>query len=106
MALAPSTAAQWVGAFGTIAAVSVALFKEFAVRWLWRPKLTLKIEPHPPDCAKSPLLVPAPGGLKCQGEAYFLRLWVMNEGHARAEKVQVFLSKAFRRQADKTLAPL
>jgi hypothetical protein len=98
MQLAPSTLAQWIGAVATSLAVVVALFKDAIVGCLLRPKLTIRIKPTYPDCVKMPVSFSRVGSPQWTGEAYWLRLWVENTGHRRAEKVQVFLSSVRRKQ--------
>lgn len=98
--LSPSTAAQWVGAIATSAAVAIALFKEEWLRYFRRPQLTLRIEPSPPDSIFIPTFVSANNQLLWSGSAYWLRLWVRNEGRGRAEQVQVFLAQVQVRGAD------
>jgi hypothetical protein len=106
MQLAPSSLAQWVGAIATTAAVMTALFKDEVIRYLRRPKLTVRITPEPPDCLLSPITVSGGGGLVWSGNSYWLRLWVGNPGNARAEQVQVFVSKLFRRGANREFSPI
>jgi hypothetical protein len=107
MQLAPSTAAQWAGAAATTIAVLVALFKDEWLRYLRRPRLNLYIEPKQPDCQLVPSLVFGPQKqLLWQGDIYWLRLWIKNEGRGRAEQVQVFLSKLHKKDAKHEFAPV
>jgi hypothetical protein len=65
--------------------------------------LRVRINPEAPDCVKTPITVGVAGQPAAwTGDAFFLRLWVENSGNQRAEKVQVFLSKALREQANRT----
>lgn len=84
------TVAQWVGAVVTAVAIGVALFKESIIRWLRHPELTARLEARHPDCVKTPLKHG-----EWWGSRYFLRLWIRNEGDVRAEKVEVFLARAW-----------
>jgi hypothetical protein len=97
-----SNAAIWTGALATLAAVIVALFKEDIVRLWRRPKLQARLRLSAPDCHKNKLqrYDIKTGALLDRADCYYLRLWVENVGNLRAEKVQVFLSKLFRRHAD------
>lgn len=106
MQLAPSTLAQWVGAIATSLAVIIALFKDEMLRYLRRPKLTVRITPEPPDCLLSPITVSQGDHVIWSGNCYWLRLWVQNPGSARAEQVQAFASKLFRRGANGEFAPV
>jgi hypothetical protein len=85
--------AQWAGVLATTSAVVVALFKEEILRRLKHPELTASIEAKHPYCIRTPLQE-SYEGLPWNGSRYFLRLWVMNKGNSRAEKVEVFLSQA------------
>lgn len=88
--------AQWVGALMTFAAVMVALFKEDFIRRRRHPKLTASIEPKYPDCHRTAVEWRGVNKEKpWKGWNYWLRLWVKNEGNVRAEKVEVFLSRAW-----------
>jgi hypothetical protein len=85
----------------TIAAITTALFKETFIGWFYHPDLTISVKNGPPDCHKSPVTIkykePIWDGGVVEGEetttAYYFRLWVMNEGTIRAEKVQVYAAK-------------
>ena len=96
--------AQWAGVAATLAAVLVALFKDTALRWWNRPRLTVSIKLGPPDCAKTKLhyAVQRVAPTFVAADCYWLRLWVKNEGRTRAEKVQVFAEQLARRAADGT----
>jgi hypothetical protein len=80
--------AQWAGAFLTFCAVVVALFKEDFLAWRRHPDLTVRLRPEHPDCVITPA-----GHNGWKGWRYFLRLWIQNDGNARAENVEVFLSR-------------
>jgi hypothetical protein len=89
-------AAQWAGALMTFAAVFVALFKEWLIRLWRRPKLTASIEAKYPDCIRTAVQWRGRDKEKpWKGWKYWLRVWVKNEGNVRAEKVEVFLSRAW-----------
>jgi hypothetical protein len=85
--------AQWAGACLTACAIIVALFKETFIRWFRHPKLTARLEARHPDCVKTPLSYEG-----WNGSRYFLRLWIENDGNERAEKVEVFLRRAWKEQ--------
>lgn len=107
MILAPSSFGQYLGAAATFGAVLVALFKDEVLRWIRRPKLTVRIESQPPDC----LLVPSAivydrTGELWRGPIYYLRLWIENVGKGRAEQVQVFVSTLFKENANGAFAPV
>ena len=95
-------AAQWVAAIATLLAVIVALFKEDIIRRFRRPILRISIKPGPPDCHKTWITYQTQGTALTlvRTHRYYLRLWLKNEGAVRAEKVQVFAEKLWRRAAD------
>lgn len=92
-----------VAAVGTWAAVVVALFGEFIRRWLKRPRLRVVVENEAPRCLMStlgnPQTGPSPGSPRL---AYYLRLWVENEGKSPAEEVEVVANRLFQKRADDT----
>jgi hypothetical protein len=98
--------AQWASAVATTVAVLIALFKEPFVRWIRRPKLVAHIEAKRPYCVRTPNKETAPGELPWSGWRYFLRIFVENQGTARAEKVEVFLSRAWAQQSGGSLKEL
>jgi hypothetical protein len=105
--LAPSTAAQWVGAIATSIAVVIALFKDEWLRYRRQPRLSLRIEPKQPDCQFIPITVRGPlGQLLWHGDSYWIRLWIKNEGRGRAEQVQVFVSRLYKEDANHEFAPV
>jgi hypothetical protein len=85
----PGNLAQWVGAGMTLAAVTVALFKEDILRLLRHPELEVRLEPRYPDCVKTAFAHDT-----WKGSRYWLRLWVANVGKVRAEKVEVYVAGA------------
>lgn len=97
-----SDAAVWTGSIATLLAIVVALFKEQLVRIWRRPKLEARVRLSAPDCHKTEmnLINKQTGAVIEKADCYYFRLWVENTGHQRAEKVQVFLCKLFRRHAD------
>lgn len=96
------TLAQWAGATATFLAVLVALFKDEMLRCWRKPNLTVSVALVPPNCHKTTLTYAVRKTPVTYGSAdcYYLRVWVANEGKTRAERVQVFASKLFRRGAD------
>ena len=96
------TVAQWAGATATFLAVIVALFKDEILRAWRKPQLMVSIALQPPDCHKTTLtyIVQKSGVMYRSPDCYYLRLWVENIGKTRAERVQVFAAKLFRRNAD------
>lgn len=101
-----SDIAVWVGSVATLLAVVVALFKEDLVRIWRRPKLQTRIKLAVPDCHKTEMTFynNNTGAVLARSDCYYLRLWIENTGNQRAEKVQVFVSKLFRRHADGSFA--
>src|SRR4030065_1207734 len=97
-----SDSAVWTGSIATLLAVIVALFKDEMVRLWRRPKLQARIRLAAPDCHKTEMTLydKNTGAVLDRSDCYYLRLWVENAGNQRAEKVQVFVSKLFRRHAD------
>ena len=91
--------AIWVGSIATMLAVIVALFKEEFVRMWRRPILQARILLEHPDCLKIPTTF-VMGHQREDVDGYCFRLWIQNTGTARAEKVQVFASKLYRKHAD------
>ncbi len=96
------TLAQWAAASATFLAVLVALFKDEILRRWRKPKLTISIALRSPDCHKTTLdyTVQRTALIYGSAECYYLRLWIGNTGQTRAEQVQVFAAKLFRRNAD------
>ena len=89
-------AAQWASAILASLAICFALFKEGVLSWFWHPKLTVRLNPEYPDCVKTPLKHG-----EWWGSRYWIRLWIRNEGRIRAQKVEVFLARAWvERKAD------
>ena len=108
--LAPSTLAQWFAAFGTIAAVIVALFKEPLLAWRRRPRFDVMCTKETPWTVKTPMIaeghVPVHGTVIWRGDCYYVRAQVLNSGRIRAEKVQVFASKLAKLGADNKFADI
>jgi hypothetical protein len=101
--LQPATIPQWIAAFATSAAVLIALFKEELIRLLRHPSLS--VAPiQPPHCHKLPLRywIQRTAPTHVVTESYYFRLWIENKGKSKADQVQVFASKLFRRAADGT----
>lgn len=94
--------AQWIAAISTFLAVLIALFKEEIIRIFRRPNLRVSVKLGPPDCHKTQVSYVAQGIAPISGiaDCYYLRLWVENKGTIRAEKVQVFAARLWRRLAD------
>ncbi len=94
--------AQWVAAGATLLAVLVALFREEIVSWWRRPVLDVSVLLSPPHCHATILQyqVQRIAPTSVQAQCYYFRLWVENRGRTRAERVQVFAAKLFRRVAD------
>lgn len=95
------TLAQWAGAAATFAAVLVALFRDEALRFWRRPRLSVSAKLGPPDCHKTTATYRTPTGIE-SADCYYLRLWVENIGKTRAERVQVFAAQLTKRHADGT----
>src|SRR5689334_334449 len=94
--------AQWAGALATILAVIVALFKDEIIRHFRHPDLRMSINLRPPDCHKTKIGFPRQSGtvLWVETDRYYLRLCIENYGAIRAEKVQVFASKLWKRNTN------
>lgn len=101
------TLAQWAGATATFCAVLAALFKDEIVRRWRRPVLKATIALHAPDCNKTPFFVTR--GTVEHGTLYqkvftfdcfYFRLWIENTGNLRAERVQVYVAKLLKKNAD------
>jgi len=97
-----SNTAIWIGSIATLLALIVALFKEELVGLWRRPKLQARIRLSAPDCHKTEMTLydKNTGAVLERSDCYYLRSWIENTGNQRAEKVQVFVSKLFRRHAD------
>jgi hypothetical protein len=112
LVLAPSTAAQWLAAVATSLAVVIALFKDELLRFFRRPRLSIRIQTEPPDCILVPnatvsaVIAGNPPQLLWAGPIYFLRLWIENHGIGRAEQVQVFASRLYRRDVNGRPSPV
>lgn len=94
--------AQWVGAVATSFAVIVALSKDEILRLIKRPKLVGLIKAEYPYCVKTPAHETSPE--VWNGFRYWIRIMVKNEGGARADKVEVFLSKFAVEQTNELVA--
>jgi hypothetical protein len=90
--------AQWVGAIGTIAAVLVALFKEWIISLLRGPVLEIS-DIH---CILLPVVAKKDLAARVNTKGYFYRFWVENKGKTAANEVQVFVCQLERRIADGT----
>jgi len=78
---------QDIGAVATVAAVVIALFRDtFIARWN-RAKLDMRFSNKPPDYAPDP---------SDPHRAFIARLFVLNTGRSRVEKVQVVAEAASR----------
>jgi hypothetical protein len=93
-----SVIAGFVSAAVTFLAIIVALFRD-EIRRLWqRPKLTAKIDLEPPDCHKTRIsVVHVSTGAISAGTSYYFRLWIENAGNIRADRVQVFASRLWKK---------
>lgn len=95
--------ANWLAAVSTLLAVVVALFREDIVGWWRRPHLVLELRGEPPDSQRIPAIRTSktPQGTTVEIlMAYYLRIWIMNDGNVSAENVQVFVSALRRKQAN------
>ena len=110
--------AAWAAAIATFLAVLLALFKEdivYYLFWWHHPCLVVRTRRGAPDWAKTPLfgIYPEqlPSGEQVHrwgpvADAYYFRIWVENTGRERAEDVQVYAAKLWKRQADGTFQPV
>ena len=80
------TWAQWAGAAATSTGIIVALFRDSIYGKFHHPDLQLRLAAVSPFCVKTPF---------SNSSRYFVRLWVVNKGNVRAEKVEVFMSTAY-----------
>lgn len=108
--MAPSTLAQWVGGFGTIAAVVVALFKDPIRGWWNKPELKATCTKEIPETVKVATTAwqgkwVGGGGGRWDGECLCC-IKVENKGRTRAEKVQVSAMKLAKRGLDNNFADL
>jgi len=96
--------AQWVGAAATLLAVLVALFKTEIVNWWRRPILEASVFLEPPYCHSTTLhfSVQKTALTFVQAQCYYFRLWIANRGKTRADRVQIFAARLFRKIADGT----
>jgi hypothetical protein len=94
MTFAQSSAAQWVGAIATTAAVCLALFKEVIIRFLYPPKLKLTLAK--PKGEKSLVTVLSNGQESGADPARYYHLNVSNSRRraSSAQDVQVYLTRA------------
>ena len=72
------TLAQWVGAFGTISAVIVALSKEEMLRWFRRPKLVAVLKAEYPYASRLQRATVRPqtcGEALATGFGFWSRMW-------------------------------
>ena len=96
--------AAWAGVTVTFLAVLVALLKEELQR-IWRkPELKAIVRFTAPDCHKTEATITdwQTGRVIDRWPCYYLRIWIENGGNQRAEQVQVFASKLWRKQLDDT----
>ena len=98
-----SELAVWVGAALTFLAILVALCKEELQRLWRRPVLDVSVKTQPPDCHISMTTYhdPKTGTVLAEGNCYYLRLWVHNNGNSPATNVQVFATKLLRETTSK-----
>ncbi len=96
------TIAQWVSAAATLLAVLVALFKVEIVNWWRRPILDASVFLEPPYCHSTTLHYTARRTALtfAQAQSYYFRLWIANRGKTRADRVQVFAARLYRKIAD------
>jgi hypothetical protein len=90
--------ASWVAAGGTIFLGLAAILGDWARSKIWKPKLSASIKMGPPDCVKTSWYVQN----KAMGDVYYLRLWVENEGNAKARNVEVYAKELRRKRLDET----
>src|SRR5713226_497287 len=91
-----SALSKWIGdhlaTLATFVAILVALFKEDIVKYWRRPRLTLRLLLKSPDSGTVPTIVAWRDSVvnTWQGDVYYFRLWIKNEGRWPAERVQVY----------------
>ena len=98
------TLADWLIAIGTIATAVLALLlatRDQLQRWLFQPRLRLRIRQGPPDCttieAKGFVQTPK-GTAPFQETQFYCRFSVDNEGRRRADDVAVRLIRLWHRE--------
>ena len=96
--LEPGTWAQWVGGFGTILAVLIALFGDLIRGRMFGPGLTVAVSLDPPDCVRvaavytydfyrnSEFVSEEQGSV----DTLYVRMRIGNFGRSLAREVQVF----------------
>lgn len=96
------TVAQWASATATLLAVLVALFKAEIVGWWRRPVLDAFVLLEPPYCHSTILRyeVQRTALTYAAAQCFYFRLWITNRGKTRADRVQVFAARLFRKTAD------
>jgi hypothetical protein len=82
----PGTWAQWAGAAATTTGIIVALFRESIYGMFHHPDLEVRLAASRPFCVRTPF---------SNSFRYFVRLWIVNKGDVRAEKVEVFMTTAY-----------
>jgi hypothetical protein len=95
--LDPGTWAQWIGGFGTILAVLVALFGDRIRGWIFGPGLTIVVSLDPPECVRVAISYmyeySVDGSVSEQEgsvDSVYVRVKVQNTGRSLARDVQVF----------------
>jgi hypothetical protein len=97
---------DWValGSLATLLAVLVALFGEQLWRRWNRPVLKAYVRKNDSGCFyKTKVWLP---GTAQVSEAYYFRLWVVNDGRGPAEDVQVFVSRLSRKDDSGDFRPV
>jgi len=98
-----------VGALATLLAALVALFGDAAWRSWRRPMLGARIRRDDSGCYyKTNVEVrnASTGALHSTHDAYYFRLWILNDGRGPAEQAHVFASALARRDASGTFNPV
>lgn len=98
------TLADWLTAIGTISTAALALLlatRDQLQRWLFQPRLRLKIKQGSPDCttieAKGVMQTPK-GIVPFQETQFYCRFSVDNDGRRRANDVAVRLIRLWRQE--------
>jgi hypothetical protein len=97
---------DWLTAIGTVAAVVVALFLALYGKHIERrqfhPVLRLRARVRRPDADKVSRWRRSGDSIVVEGESWYFRLAITNEGNDAAREVQVFLARVERKHGHKT----
>lgn len=80
----------------------VALFRDELISIWRRPTLGVRVALTVPDCHKTEIAVRnvITGEVITTWPCFYLRIWIQNDGRARASRVEVFARRLLRKHAD------